>query len=260
MVCRARPQIVLFGSSIVQMSFNAGGWGAILADLYSRKADIVLRGYAGWNSRNALQVLNQIFLQDAAVQPSLVIVYYGGNDAMHPHPSGLGPHVPLLEYIENMKTIALHLKSLSENMRIIFLTSPPVDEEMVYNFYGDTFVSQARSNETCRTYAEELVELGKHLDIKVINLWTAFQNREDWGETYLSDGIHLSSEGSQIVVKEILKVLQEAEWEPSLHWSSIPDEFSEYMVDPDAKTKKDCVLNKISGSKMGCMNGNRSWI
>jgi isoamyl acetate esterase len=44
------------------------------------------------------------------VQPSLVIVYFGGNDSMGAHPSGLGPHVPLTEYIENMKKIALHLK------------------------------------------------------------------------------------------------------------------------------------------------------
>lgn len=47
--------------------------------------------------------------QDAAVHPSLVIVYFGGNDAMKPHPSGLGPHVPLPEYIDNMKKISLHL-------------------------------------------------------------------------------------------------------------------------------------------------------
>ena len=32
-----RPQIVLFGSSIIQMSFDNGGWGAILANLYARK-------------------------------------------------------------------------------------------------------------------------------------------------------------------------------------------------------------------------------
>lgn len=41
------------------------------------------------------------------------------------------------------------------------------------------------------------------------------------------DGIHLSSEGSKIVVKEILKVLKEADWEPSLHWKSMPTEFEE---------------------------------
>ena len=50
------------------------------------------------------------YMKDAVVQPSLVIVYFGGNDSMEPHPSGLGPHVPLPEYIDNMKKIALHLK------------------------------------------------------------------------------------------------------------------------------------------------------
>lgn len=48
--------------------------------------------------------------QDASVQPSLVIVYFGGNDSMGPHSSGLGPHVPLPEYVENMRKIAIHLK------------------------------------------------------------------------------------------------------------------------------------------------------
>lgn len=37
MVGTRRQQFVLFGSSIVQMSYNVGGWGAILADLYARK-------------------------------------------------------------------------------------------------------------------------------------------------------------------------------------------------------------------------------
>lgn len=41
------------------------------------------------------------------------------------------------------------------------------------------------------------------------------------------DGIHLSAEGSKVVVEEVLKVLKEAEWEPSLHWKSMPTEFSE---------------------------------
>lgn len=45
---------------------------------------------------------------------------------------------------------------------------------------------------------------------------------------FCSDGIHLTAEGSKIVVKEILKVLKEADWEPSLHWRSIPNEFSEF--------------------------------
>ncbi|KAI8556987.1 hypothetical protein RHMOL_Rhmol05G0298800 [Rhododendron molle] len=190
MVGPSRPQFVLFGSSIVQFSYSDEGWGAILADIYSRKADIFLRGYAGWNSRRALQVLDRVFPKNAAVQPSLVIVYLGGNDSMRPHPSGLGPHVPLLEYIENMRKIAFHLKSLSEKTRVIFLSAPPVNEANIREFTGD--------------------------------------------------GIHLSSEGSKIVVREILTVLKEADWEPNLHWKSLPTEFSEEspydLVGPEGRT------------------------
>lgn len=235
-----RPQFVLFGSSIVQLSLKAGGWGSILADLYDRKADIILRGYTGWNSRNALEVLDKIFPQDAAVHPSLVIVYFGGNDAMQPHPSGLGSHVPLPEYVENMKKIALHLKSLGEKLRIIFFSTPPVHEGKILQYYGNMFDKQERTNEACRVYSEALVELCKQMDIKVIDLWTAFQHRDDWGAAYLSDGIHLSDGGSKFLAKEILKVLREAEWKPSLYWLSMASEFSDdspyYIVAPDGKT------------------------
>ncbi|XP_062165587.1 GDSL esterase/lipase WDL1-like isoform X1 [Alnus glutinosa] len=227
MVGPARPLFVLFGSSIVQLSFSDEGWGAILADLYARKADILLRGYSGWNSRRALQVLDQVFPKDAAIQPSLVIVYFGGNDSIHPQPSGLGPHVPLPEYIENMKKIALHLKSLSEKTRIIFLSAPPVNEEQICETLSITLGELRRTNESCRIYSEACLELCREMDIKAIDLWTAIQKRDDWLTTSFTDGIHFTSEGSKIVVKEIMKVLTEADWEPSLHWKSLPAEFAE---------------------------------
>jgi hypothetical protein len=37
MVAPARPQFVLFGSSIVQLSYSHTGWGSFLSDIYSRK-------------------------------------------------------------------------------------------------------------------------------------------------------------------------------------------------------------------------------
>ncbi|GAB4831941.1 GDSL esterase/lipase wdl1 [Ancistrocladus abbreviatus] len=227
MVGPARPQFVLFGSSIVQMSFSNGGWGAILADVYARKADIVLRGYSGWNSRHALQVLDQVFPKDAATQPSLVIVYFGGNDSMGPHPSGLGPHVPLPEYVENIRKIANHLKGLSDTTRIIFLSCPPVNEAKIRENRSEALSKVVRTNELCRRYSEACIELCKEMEIKSIDLWTAIQTRDDWLTACFTDGIHLSEEGSKIVVKEIIKVLREADWVPSLYWKSMPTEFSE---------------------------------
>ncbi|XP_057808139.1 GDSL esterase/lipase CPRD49-like [Salvia miltiorrhiza] len=240
MVGTRRPQLVLFGSSVVQMSFNVGGWGAILADLYARKADVLLRGYSGWNTRMALHVLDEVFPKDEPVQPSLVILYFGGNDATNPHPTGLGTHVPLPEYIENMKKMILHIKSLSDETRIICLTSPPVNEARVRELFGNALDDQVRTNEGCRIYSEKLVELCREMDVEAINLWTAIQERDDWTDSCFIDGIHLSAEGSQTVVKEILKVLKRVDWEPSLYWlemaSEFPDDSPYYVVGPDGKT------------------------
>ncbi|KAI5670500.1 hypothetical protein M9H77_10864 [Catharanthus roseus] len=240
MVGPQRPQFVLFGSSIVQLSFSNGGWGAILADVYARKADILLRGYYGWNSRRAVQVLDQVFPKDAANQPDLVIVYFGGNDSMGPHSSGLGPHVPLPEYIENMRKIAIHLKNLSESTRLIFLSCPPVDEVKVRENTSSVFSELVRTNELCRSYSDACIELCHELGIKVVDLWTAMQKREDWLTACFTDGVHLSEEGSKIVVEEILKVLKEADWVPCLHWKSMLTEFSEDspydLVASDGKT------------------------
>ncbi|RDX60190.1 GDSL esterase/lipase CPRD49, partial [Mucuna pruriens] len=234
-----RPQFVVFGSSIVQFGFYEG-WISILSHLYARKADIVLRGYAGWNSRRALQVLDKIFPKDAPVQPSLVIVYFGGNDSSNPHSSGLGPHVPLQEYVENMRKIVNHLKSLSENTRILLLSAPPINDATITLNSENSDGQPSRTNEACRIYSEACLKVCSEMNIKAIDLWSAIQTVDNWQDVCFIDGIHLSAEGSKIVWKEILKVLKEAEWEPSLYWKSMPSEFEEdspyYPVASDGKT------------------------
>ncbi|WCJ19861.1 SGNH hydrolase-type esterase superfamily protein [Euphorbia peplus] len=227
MVGPSRPQFVLFGSSIVQLSFSHGGWGSILSDIYARKADVLLRGYYGWNSRRAVEVLDQIFPKDDVAQPDLVIVYFGGNDSMGPHSSGLGPHVPLLEYTDNMRKIVTHIKSLSKKTRVIVLSCPPVDEEMIRSNKSAALSELVRTNELCQKYSEACVKLCQELGVKVVDLFRALQKRSDWTTACFTDGVHLAAEGSKIVAEEILKVLKEAEWNPSLHWKSMLTEFSE---------------------------------
>lgn len=242
MVGPVRPQFVLFGSSIVEFSFGEQGWGAILAHLYARKADVILRGYAGWNTRRALQVLDTIFPKDATIQPSLVIVYFGGNDSTHPHPPDNGFHVPLQEYIENMRKIAIHLKSLSKKTRMIFLSCPPINEAQMCDTLSDLLGQLRRTNEHCRIYSEACLDLCREMNVEAIDLWSALQQRHDWLDVCFTDGIHLSNEGSKIVAAEILKVLREAEWEPSLYWKSMPIEFAEYStygpIGADEKTPR----------------------
>ncbi|KAK1415505.1 hypothetical protein QVD17_31288 [Tagetes erecta] len=138
-----------------------------------------------------------------------------------------------------MKKIATHLQGLSNTTRIIFLSCPLVDEVKVRENTRLTFSELVRTNELGRIYSEACIELCNEMGIEVIDLWTAFHKHDDW-LTYFTDGVHLAGSGSKIVVEEILKVLKEAEWEPSLHWKSMPTEFSEDspydLVYSDGKT------------------------
>ena len=56
-----RPEFVLLGDSLTQFSFGSGGWGARLADTYSRYADVTLRGFSGYTSRWIQHVLPALF-------------------------------------------------------------------------------------------------------------------------------------------------------------------------------------------------------
>ena len=57
-----------------------------------------------------------------------------------------------------------------------------------------------------------------NLSIYILLIWLL-----DW--CLDSDGFHLATEGSKIVAKEIMRALEEAEWEPSLYWKLMPSEF-----------------------------------
>ncbi|MBA0773792.1 hypothetical protein Gotri_009045 [Gossypium trilobum] len=105
-----RPNIVLFGDSITQESFRSGGWGASLADTYSRKADVVLRGYGGYNTRWALFLLHHLFPLGSTKPPVATTIFLGANDAALAGRTSERQHVPVEEYKENLRKIVRHLK------------------------------------------------------------------------------------------------------------------------------------------------------
>ncbi|RYR77490.1 hypothetical protein Ahy_A01g001982 isoform D [Arachis hypogaea] len=78
---KMRGQIMLFGDSITEQSFRQGGWGAALANAYCRQADVVLRGYAGYNTKWALFLLNRIFPLDSSKPRIATTIFFGANDA-----------------------------------------------------------------------------------------------------------------------------------------------------------------------------------
>ncbi|PHT67661.1 hypothetical protein T459_27148 [Capsicum annuum] len=112
MVGPSCPLIVLFGSSIVQLSYFLNGWGATLTTSYACKD------------------------RHKEIQPSLVILYFDGNDSQDPDfPNS--SRVPLHEYVENKRKLAHHIKGFSDKTRLIMLSVSAVNEELILKTYGD---------------------------------------------------------------------------------------------------------------------------
>ncbi|XP_022922525.1 GDSL esterase/lipase At5g62930 [Cucurbita moschata] len=209
-----RPEIVLFGDSLTAQSFGSGGWGAALADTYSRKADVLVRGYGGYNTRWALFLLHHIFPLDIPKAPIVVTIFFGANDAAIFGRTSERQHVPLDEYKDNLKKMVNHLKEYSPTTLVILITPPPVDEdgrnEYARSLYGDKARElPERSNEVTGLYAKQCLELAKEMGLLAIDLWSKLQETEGWQKKFLRDGLHFTPEGNVILHQELEKVLNE---------------------------------------------------
>lgn len=149
---RRRKRFVLFGDSITQQSFAPGGWGARLADAYARRADVVLRGYSGYNTEWALSLVPEVFLHtedddDGSAAGSggggggggegtgsrrpnaLVTIFFGANDAALPDRSSARQHVPLERFKRNLAQLArAALGTVEPGGLVVIVSCPPVDE------------------------------------------------------------------------------------------------------------------------------------
>jgi isoamyl acetate esterase len=103
---RLRPSIVLFGDSITQQAFGVDGkigWASLLAADYTRRADVINRGYSGYNTKMAIDLLPSIFPK--ATDGSGILfcaIFFGANDATL---LGERQHVPIEQYAKNLETI-----------------------------------------------------------------------------------------------------------------------------------------------------------
>lgn len=228
---------MLFGDSITQGSFAVGGWGARIADKYSRHADVTVRGYSGYNSRWALHLLPMLFPQER-VAPALVTIFFGANDAQRPGPlpgrdaGASRQHVPLDEYRENLKKMIAAVRACGDGSgRVLLIAPPPVDERAWGAAerqkcadrgapWGDDGVC-SRTNENTGRYADAVLAVGRETDTPVADLWRAFQSRDDWA-ALLSDGLHPGPEGAAVAYEELSRVLAEAYPELAPDWPQPP--------------------------------------
>jgi isoamyl acetate esterase len=193
-----RPIAVVFGDSITQQGFSAekSGWVSLLADYWTRKVDVINRGYSGYNSRLGLQMVRDVV---SPLQPAFVTVFFGANDACF---EGTLHHVSLENFISNMQGIVSTLKSELSSATIILITPPPVYEPLLGEMNrqkGKPMIFD-RSNANTMKYAEAVKDIGMEHGLVVVDLFTVLHGHESANENtrreFLSDGLHLNAKGN----------------------------------------------------------------
>ncbi|XP_051942190.1 isoamyl acetate-hydrolyzing esterase 1 homolog isoform X4 [Hippocampus zosterae] len=187
------PQVILFGDSITQNSFQVNGWGSGIADKLARWGRIVLP---------------RIVHQDELANISAVTVFFGANDCalQDKNPQ---QHVPLHEYSENLKAMSSHLaKAGVPAGKVIFITPPPIHEAAWEKECKLKGCPLNRLNSVAGQYAQACVQAATQCGVDVLDLWTLMQNDGQDFTVYLSDGLHLSEKGNQFVMQHLWKLLE----------------------------------------------------
>ncbi|KAJ4352329.1 uncharacterized protein N0V89_007677 [Didymosphaeria variabile] len=125
------PQLVLFGDSLTEWSFDSStqGFGWYLSDWYKGKAEIVNEGYAGYTSEHVKAEFTRLIKKLTIVEapPTLLFtIFLGANDACF---VGETEYVPLPQFSDNIRSFVeeiLNQDKLS-SAKIVLITPPPIN-------------------------------------------------------------------------------------------------------------------------------------
>lgn len=213
----ALPALLLFGDSLTErgsaITDDGGpGWISLLAEMYAGKADLLVRGFSGYNSRWGLHVFPRIVasLPGGIGNVKVALIFFGANDACVEEQ---GQCVPLKEYVANLRKLANYVRALRRSDPVIpvLVAPPPVQEDREGPM-------PARLAARTQEYAAACVTLGKELACPVVDVHDEVMRRvrseceeeeeEAWQKAlgkYLCDGLHFTAEGNAVVAEAVLE-------------------------------------------------------
>ncbi len=112
---------MLFGDSITEFGFGVEGkqgWASLLSAEYTRRADVLSRGFSGYNTKHALDVLPSIFgnafgsdesKSASTVKTELLFctVFFGANDCSLP---SARQHLDIESFDANIRSIVSEIR------------------------------------------------------------------------------------------------------------------------------------------------------
>ena len=172
-------------------------------------------GIGGHTTRDALKRLERDVL---AHRPRVVVIGFGINDAavdVWKKPPATESRVPLAEYRENLRTIAM--KTKEAGAKVVFLSPNPLRwTSLLRDLYGRS--PYAPDSETgfdapvLESYREALRGLAAELSVPLLDVpqvWTAALAKKGGTiDTFLLDGMHPNDAGHEATAAALLPVVR----------------------------------------------------
>lgn len=218
-----RAEICLLGDSITQEAFDPAisGFAAQLANEYRRKADVLNRGYSGYNTRLALSIAPHVF--GSGRRYLFSTIFYGANDACLEAPQHLDPG----EYAANLKALIASAAAVSG--AVFVLTPPPLDTARWPNRNNEATgkiaataaavvaemaaASAASTSSSSTSTGSSGAAAAVSVPVHCIDLHSSMLAASSWTSGipawhgFLSDGLHLSSAGHSHIFRAIMTTI-----------------------------------------------------
>lgn len=166
------------------------------------QADVINRGFSGYNTKWIRDILPQIFPESSSSSTShpllpveFVTVLLGSNDCVT---EGEPQHVSLGDFARNLLQIVNWIHEHA-SQRVILMSPPPVNSEKWGN----------RSCRRLQHYAAVVEEISRRTNCVFLDLYQEMASHEGGFNSLLSDGLHLNEEGNRVVFKALQRRIQE---------------------------------------------------
>jgi lysophospholipase L1-like esterase len=208
---------VLFGDSITELGFNyeRKGWAILLAEKFTRRLDIINRGFSGYNSEHAVSLYPRIFNKEICKNTLLMTIFFGAND------SGVNGEQMLTSerYVENIrKLIQLSLDTFPKNCPVIVITPPPCFAKKFNESRGIYKHENKRTEEFRNLCLSTIQEFSNNSRVFSLDIWEELLGKtwdpssEEYDKIldgYLCDGLHLNDKANEILFNKLIKLIEE---------------------------------------------------
>lgn len=201
------PKITLYGDSITRRSVDTdnGCWGSMIAYKAGTYFDVDERGFEGYNSKWALELMPQLFPKSYLDKVELFVLFFGHNDSWDNFPA----HVPVEQYESNIRAIIKYLEEKSvEKRKIILITPTWYHDESFKRFLAESGLPPfGKKLDIARKYGEAVLRIAKDNNIDVVDFFATSLKQEPL-EKMFCDGVHFSREGAKLLFNQLMPVIE----------------------------------------------------